>query len=118
MNSNTGGFLSWQGLATYPGATAACLLITRLLHQCFPKQLRDFPEIAVAYCVALVLLLLALIALQSGPRPLDFVLCVINAVGVAVTTVGGNTLFGLTSPSARQESVRAVPIEHVEEKSS
>jgi cytochrome bd-type quinol oxidase subunit 2 len=109
------GFTSWQGLATYPGATAATLLVTRVLHQVWHNRLVDVPEVAVAYIVALVLLVLATLAIDgNAPKVLDFVLCIINAVGVSVTVVGGNTLFGLTSPAPRQEVIRAPPVERVQ----
>ena len=114
MGDNTpGGFLSWHGLDSYPGCTAVTLLITRVLHQIIshPRFL-EVPEVAVAYIVALALLILA--SLATGDRNVwDFVLCLINAVGVAVTVVGGSTLFGLTSPTPRQEPIKAPAVERV-----
>ena len=112
MNS---GFWSWQGLATFPGSTAACLLITRLLHQVIPHRLADVPEVAVSYSVALALLLVATLALDKEPRVMDYLLCLINAVAVSVTVAGGNVLFGITSSDPRQEVVRARPVERVTE---
>ena len=93
MNS---GFWSWQGLATFPGATAAVLLITRLLHQVVPTRLEAVPEVAVSYTVALALLWLATLAMARRFDPFDYLLDLINAVAVSVTVAGGNVLFGIT----------------------
>ena len=113
MDSTPGGFLSWHGLDSYPGCTAITLLITRVLHQVLHVDwFVTVPEVAVAYIVALALLILA--SLATGDRNVwDFVLCLINSVGVAVTVVGGSTLFGLTSASPRQEEIKARPVERV-----
>ena len=112
-DSSPGGFLSWHGLDSYPGATAITLLITRVLHQIIshPRFLA-IPEVAVAYIVALTLLVLATSAL-GGAGIWDYVLCIINSVGVAVTVVGGSTLFGLTNPTPRQEPIKASPVERI-----
>ena len=110
MNS---GFWSWQGLATFPGATAACLLMTRLLHQVVPGRLDSVPEVAVSYSVAVVVLWLATFALADKFSPLDYVLDIVNGVAVSVTVAGGNILFGITSPDPRREPVRAPPVERV-----
>ena len=110
---NSTGFWSWQGIATFPGATAACLLITRVLHQIVPHRLVDVPEVAVSYTVALALLLLATLALAKKPDAFDYLLCLINAVAVSVTVAGGNILFGITSADPRREPVRAPPVERV-----
>lgn len=110
MNS---GFWSYQGIATFPGATAACLLITRLLHQIVPQRLEAVPEVAVSYTVALVLLWIATLALSKRFDPFDYLLDVINAVAVSVTVAGGNVLFGITSSDPRREPVRAPPVERV-----
>lgn len=112
MNS-AAGFFSYQGIASFPGATAACLLITRLMHQCFAHRFATVPEIAVAYAVAVILLVLATIALSPKFSIWDYIIIPINAVAVATTTCGGNILFGLVSPSPREEPVRARPIERV-----
>ena len=113
MDNTPGGFLSWHGLDSYPGCTAITLLITRVLHQVLHVDwFVTVPEVLVAYIVALALLILATLA--TGDRNVwDFVLCIINSVGVAVTVVGGSTLFGLTSPSPRQEEIRAPAVERV-----
>jgi hypothetical protein len=109
--SALGGFTSWAGIATYPGATAATLLITRVLHQVIPHRLDQVPEVSVAYLISLGLLLLATVAIDGLKAGVfDYILCLINAVGVSVTVVGGNTLFGLTGPP-RQEPIRAAPVE-------
>lgn len=114
MGDNTpGGFLSWHGLDSYPGCTAITLLITRVLHQVLHFDwFVTIPEVAVAYIVALALLVLATSA-TGGGSIWDYVLCLINSVGVAVTVVGGSTLFGLTSPEPRQEVIKAPPVERV-----
>ena len=111
MNS---GFWSWQGLATFPGATAACLLVTRLLHQIVPERLEAVPEVAVSYTVALALLWLATLAMAKRLDPFDYLLDLINAVAVSVTVAGGNVLFGITTADPRREQVRAPPVERVE----
>lgn len=110
-DSSPGGFLSWHALDSYPGSTAITLLITRVLHQIVhhPRFLA-VPEVGVAYIVALALLVLATSAL-GGAGIWDYVLCIINSVGVSVTVVGGSTLFGLTTSEPRQEPVRAAPVE-------
>lgn len=110
MNS-AAGFFSWAGILTAPGATAACLLITRLLHQCFPAQLETVPEVAVAYSVATLLLLLATMALSRSISVWDYIIIPLNSAIVATTVVGGNILFGITSPVPRQEPTKAHPVE-------
>lgn len=114
MSDNSpGGFLSWHGLDSYPGCTAVTLLITRVLHQVVhDRTFTTIPEVGVAYIVALALLVLATSA-TGGGNVWDYVLCFINSVGVAVTVVGGSTLFGLTSPEPRQETIKAPPVERV-----
>lgn len=69
----------------------------------------------MSYSVALVLLWLATFALAKRVDPLDYLLCMINAVAVSVTVAGGNVLFGITSADPRREPVRASPVERVTE---
>lgn len=108
---NSTGFWDWRALGSYPGSVAAVLLITRVVHQCFPNRLARVPEIAVAYAVAVVLLTLATKALVKTFNVWDYALIPINSVAVGITTVGGNTLFGITSPAPRQEPTKAHPVE-------
>jgi len=93
MNENpVTGFFTWQVLGTQAGATAATLIIVRILDQVTPETWRRFPIILPAYVVALFLLIGADIALPPAPDVSSILLCFVNAFGVSVTAIGGDTL--------------------------
>ena len=79
-------FLTWGDLVTYGGAVMAVLIITE-----FTKDLpgiRRIPTRIWAYLVALVLLVPAVIFTADTIRAEDVLLCLVNAVLVAMAAVG------------------------------
>ena len=79
-------FFTWGDLATYGGAVMAVLIITE-----FTKDLpciRRIPTRLWAYCVALVLLLTAVVFTSDNIYAEDVLLCFINGVIVAMAAVG------------------------------
>ena len=79
-------FFTWGDLVTYGGAVMAVLIITE-----FTKDLpgiRRIPTRIWAYLVALVLLVPAAIFTADTIRAEDVLLCLVNAVLVAMAAVG------------------------------
>ena len=79
-------FFTWGDLVTYGGAVMAVLIITE-----FTKDLpgiRKIPTRIWAYLVALVLLVPAAIFTADTIRAEDVLLCLVNAVLVAMAAVG------------------------------
>ena len=79
-------FFTWGDLVTYGGAVMAVLIITE-----FTKDLpgiRKIPTRIWAYLVALVLLVPAAIFTADTIRAEDILLCLVNAVLVAMAAVG------------------------------
>lgn len=79
-------FFTWGDLATYGGAVMAVLIITE-----FTKDLpfiRRIPTRLWAYCVALVLLLTAVVFTSDIIYAEDVLLFFINGVIVAMAAVG------------------------------
>ena len=79
-------FFTWGDLVTYGGAVMAVLIITE-----FTKDLpgiRKIPTRIWAYLVALVLLVPAVIFTADTIRAEDVLLCLVNAVLVAMAAVG------------------------------
>ncbi len=79
-------FFTWGDLVTYGGAVMAVLIITE-----FTKDLpgiRRIPTRVWAYLVALVLLVPAAIFTADTIHAEDILLCLVNAVLVAMAAVG------------------------------
>ena len=79
-------FFTWGDLVTYGGAVMAVLIITE-----FTKDLpgiRKIPTRIWAYLVALTLLVPAAIFTADTIRAEDVLLCLVNAVLVAMAAVG------------------------------
>lgn len=79
-------FFTWGDLVTYGGAVMAVLIITE-----FTKDLpgiRKIPTRIWAYLVALVLLVPAAVFTADTIRAEDVLLCLVNAVLVAMAAVG------------------------------
>ena len=79
-------FFTWGDLITYGGAVMAVLIITE-----FTKDLpgiRKIPTRIWAYLVALALLVPAAIFTADVIRAEDILLCLVNAVLVAMAAVG------------------------------
>ena len=79
-------FFTWGDLVTYGGAVMAVLIITE-----FTKDLpgiRKIPTRIWAYLVALVLLVPAAVFTADTIRVEDILLCLVNAVLVAMAAVG------------------------------
>ena len=79
-------FFTWGDLATYGGAVMAILIITE-----FTKDLpgiRCIPTRLWAYCIALMLLIAAVVFTADRVRAEDILLCLINGVLVAMAAVG------------------------------
>ena len=79
-------FFTWGDLVTYGGAVMAVLIITE-----FTKDLpgiRKIPTRIWAYLVALVLLVPAAVFTADTIRAEDILLCLVNAVLVAMAAVG------------------------------
>ena len=79
-------FFTWGDLVTYGGAVMAVLIITE-----FTKDLpgiRRIPTRIWAYLVALTLLVPAAVFTADTIRAEDVLLCLVNAVLVAMAAVG------------------------------
>ena len=79
-------FFTWNDLVTYGGAVMAVLIITE-----FTKDLpgiRRIPTRFWAYLVALVLMVPAIVFTADAIRAEDVLLCLVNAVLVAMAAVG------------------------------
>ena len=79
-------FFTWGDLATYGGAVMAVLIITE-----FTKDLpliRRLPTRLWAYCIALTLLLAAVVFTSDVIYAEDVLLCFVNGVIVAMAAVG------------------------------
>ena len=79
-------FFTWGDLVTYGGAVMAVLIITE-----FTKDLpgiRRIPTRFWAYLVALVLMVPAIVFTADAIRAEDVLLCLVNAVLVAMAAVG------------------------------
>ena len=79
-------FFTWGDLATYGGAVMAVLIITE-----FTKDLpliRRLPTRLWAYCIALTLLLTAVVFTSDVIYAEDVLLCFVNGVIVAMAAVG------------------------------
>ena len=79
-------FFTWGDLVTYGGAVMAVLIITE-----FTKDLpgiRKIPTRIWTYLVALVLLVPAAVFTADTIRAEDVLLCLVNAVLVAMAAVG------------------------------
>lgn len=79
-------FLTWGDMVTYGGAVMAVLIITE-----FTKDLpgiRRIPTRLWAYCIALALLVAAVVFTADKVRAEDVLLCFVNGVIVAMAAVG------------------------------
>lgn len=79
-------FFTWEALGTYAGATVAVMLIVE-----FTKELpgiRAIPTRLWAYIIATVVLILSTVFTVKVDAP-TIVLCLFNAVIVAMAAVGG-----------------------------
>jgi len=106
MNENPiTGFFTWQVLGTQAGATAATLIIIRILDQATPDKWKKVPLIVIAYLVGAFILVGADVALPPLPDVASISLCFVNAFGVAVAAIGGDVLIrrdsGATTPPWR-----------------
>lgn len=80
-------FFTWQYLGTYAGATIAVMLFVQ-----FTKDLpgiKALPTRLWAYIMAAVLLVLSTLFTVSPITPAVILLCLINAVIVAMAACGG-----------------------------
>ena len=80
-------FFDWTQLTTYAGAVLAVTVIVQ-----FTKELpgiRAIPTRVWAYAVAAILLILATIFTADEITPAVVIMCLINAVLVAMAAVGG-----------------------------
>lgn len=80
-------FFTWADLASYAGATMAVLIITQ-----FTKELPGIVKIPTriwAYILSVVILVLGTVFTVSPIGPKDILLCLINAVLVAMAAIGG-----------------------------
>ena len=78
---------TWADLASYAGATLAVLIITQ-----FTKELPGIVKIPTrvwAYILSVVILILGTVFTVSPIAPQDILLCLINAVLVAMAAIGG-----------------------------
>lgn len=79
-------FFTWSFLATYGGATLAVMTIVQ-----FTKDLPGIRKIHTrlwAFLVAVIILITSTIFTVSPIYPSDILLCIINAVVVAMAAVG------------------------------
>jgi hypothetical protein len=79
-------FFTWADLATYAGATLAVLTIVQ-----FTKELPGIVKIPTrlwAYILSVIILVLATVFTVSPITPSIILLCLINAVIVAMAAVG------------------------------
>ncbi len=84
---NPENFFTWADLASYAGATMAVLIITQ-----FTKELPGIVKIPTriwAYILSVVILILGTVFTVSPIGPQDILLCLINAVLVAMAAIGG-----------------------------
>ena len=84
---NPESFFTWADLASYAGATMAVLIITQ-----FTKELPGIVKIPTriwAYILSVVILVLGTVFTVSPIGPQDILLCLINAVLVAMAAIGG-----------------------------
>ena len=80
-------FFTWEYLGTYAGSTIAVMLFVQ-----FTKDLpgiKAIPTRLWAYVIAAVLLVLATVFTVSPITPSVILLCLINAVIVAMAACGG-----------------------------
>lgn len=80
-------FFTFEQLASYAGATVAVMVIVQ-----FTKELPGIRQLSTrlwAYLLAAVLLVLATVFTSPSVRAQDVLLCLINAVIVAMAAVGG-----------------------------
>lgn len=80
-------FFTWADLASYAGATMAVLIITQ-----FTKELPGIVKIPTriwAYILSVVILVLGTVFTVSPITPSVILLCLINAVLVAMAAIGG-----------------------------
>lgn len=80
-------FFTWDQLGSYAGATMAVLIITQ-----FTKELpgiKSIPTRLWAYIISAVILVLATIFTADVITPSVILLCLINAVIVAMAAIGG-----------------------------
>ena len=80
-------FFTWADLASYAGATMAVLIITQ-----FTKELPGIVKIPTriwAYILSVVILILGTVFTVSPITPSAILLCLINAVLVAMAAIGG-----------------------------
>lgn len=80
-------FFTWADLASYAGATMAVLIITQ-----FTKELPGIVKIPTriwAYILSVVILILGTVFTVSPIGPQEILLCLINAVLVAMAAIGG-----------------------------
>lgn len=79
-------FFTWADLATYAGATLAVLTIVQ-----FTKELpgiKAIPTRIWAYILSVIILVLATVFTVSPITPSVILLCLVNAVIVAMAAVG------------------------------
>ena len=80
-------FFTWADLDSYAGATMAVLIITQ-----FTKELPGIVKIPTrlwAYILSVVILILGTVFTVSPITPSGILLCLINAVLVAMAAIGG-----------------------------
>lgn len=85
--TNPESFFTWADLASYAGATMAVLIITQ-----FTKELPGIVKIPTriwAYILSVVILILGTVFTVSPIGPQEILLCLINAVLVAMAAIGG-----------------------------
>lgn len=80
-------FFTWDQLGSYAGATMAVMIITQ-----FTKELpgiKSIPTRLWAYIISAVILILATVFTVDNITPSVILLCLINAVIVAMAAIGG-----------------------------
>ena len=80
-------FFTWADLVSYAGATLAVMVIVQ-----FTKELPGIVKIPTrlwAYILSAVILILGTVFTVSPIAPQDILLCLINAVLVAMAAIGG-----------------------------
>lgn len=80
-------FFTWSDLATYAGSTLAVMIVVQ-----FTKELpviKKIPTRLWAYLLSVVILILGTVFTVSPIAPQDILLCLINAVLVAMAAIGG-----------------------------
>lgn len=84
---NPESFFTWADLVSYAGATLAVMVIVQ-----FTKELPGIVKIPTrlwAYILSAVILILGTVFTVSPIAPQDILLCLINAVLVAMAAIGG-----------------------------